>query len=453
MALTMVLDRLGLFPVLTVLVLSTASCGLSSDIDGLFSKDGASGGSAGSTTATGGSAAGGTGGGTTNVGGGGTTNVGGGGTTNVGGGGSTSTGGGQGGGGTGGGNPGGGGQGGATGGGGQGGGGTGGMTTTTTTTTTTSVPPENCLDGVDNDGDGAVDCADSDCTAGFQCVPAVPNGWKGYYEVSQTDFPNAPGACDGGAKPDVYFAGPAGPPECTMCTCGDLAGGTCSAPQISCWAGSSTCMGQETDWTQALADGNCHKPFMLLGFNNQLSCELKSPSQVVTKGSCAPSFSDFPNKNTWKNEVGACSVPATGGGCPGAHVCVPKPAGGAAGKICIEKAGNTQCPAGGPWNQVLTYTSGTDTRSCAACKCGDGSASCNGGLYTAYDLDQCAVNGGDPPIPIDSANCKNVSALLDQGSWSFKGTIPTPTGTCPASGGEPQGQVSPDGAVTFCCQP
>src|SRR5262249_19072457 len=106
------------------------------------------------------------------------------------------------------------------------------------TSTTTSVggggtstgQTEDCPDGVDNDGDGDADCADSDCKPDYQCVPSVPNGWEGYYQVSRTDYPTPPGACDGGAMPQVYFAGPAGPPQCDACTCGDLQGGSCSAP-------------------------------------------------------------------------------------------------------------------------------------------------------------------------------------------------------------------------------
>src|SRR6185436_995373 len=39
-------------------------------------------------------------------------------------------------------------------------------------------PAEDCENGVDDDGDGLVDCADPDCAKlGYQCVAAVPSGW------------------------------------------------------------------------------------------------------------------------------------------------------------------------------------------------------------------------------------------------------------------------------------
>lgn len=38
-----------------------------------------------------------------------------------------------------------------------------------------AVPPEDCSDGLDNDGDGLVDCADSDCAEFFSCLPSDNN--------------------------------------------------------------------------------------------------------------------------------------------------------------------------------------------------------------------------------------------------------------------------------------
>jgi len=42
-------------------------------------------------------------------------------------------------------------------------------TTTTIVTTSTTLPPEQCGNGVDDDGDDAVDCADPDCTGNPAC--------------------------------------------------------------------------------------------------------------------------------------------------------------------------------------------------------------------------------------------------------------------------------------------
>ena len=77
---------------------------------------------------------------------------------------------------------------------------------------------------------------------------------------------------------------------------------------------------------------------------------------------------------------------------------------------------------------------------------------CSGAGYSVYDLDSCN-NGGDPPAIINSQTCVDVTALLDLGSWSMKATGAQTRGSCPAGGGSPQGQVNPQGPVTFCCEP
>lgn len=409
------IDRLTLVSLTALLALSGAACGLSSSLDDIFADSGGTG--ASGTGADGGGGSGGSAGGSGGAGAAG----GSGGAVTTGSGGDVTT-------------------------------GTGGSTTSTGGSTMTGTGVEDCLDGADNDGDGDTDCADSECSPDFECVPPVPAGWQGHFHVSRTDHPTPPPACDGGSNPAVFFAGPAGPAECSACSCGALQGATCSAPQLSCWAGSTSCSGSATDWTPALADGQCHKPGNLLGFSQTLSCSITAPSQVIDKGSCAPSGVDFPNKETWQNQVGACDLPE-GGGCGGAQACVPKAAGAPAEALCISKAGDVDCPAGPYSQKAVTFTGGTDERSCSACTCGDGDSACNGGSYTVYDPDQCGNNGNENPATISSASCQNVSSLLDFGTWSMKGTLPQPQGACPPDGGSPQGQVQVDGPVTFCCQP
>ncbi len=49
------------------------------------------------------------------------------------------------------------------------------------------VPPESCANGLDDDGDGAVDCADSDCTLHPACLGAIPDHDHDG-DVDQADF-------------------------------------------------------------------------------------------------------------------------------------------------------------------------------------------------------------------------------------------------------------------------
>jgi hypothetical protein len=307
---------------------------------------------------------------------------------------------------------------------------------------------EDCLDGADNDGDDAVDCADTDCTPDFECVPGVPAGFEGYFRVTQTDYPTAPPACDNGNSPAVFFARPAGAAECTECSCGEFLGAECSASVVSCWPGSMVCDDTPADWTIALEDGLCHKPIALLGLNMTLACSITAPGQVITDGSCEPSPVDFPNKDTWQNEVGACELPQ-GGGCVDAEVCVPKAAGSGAQALCVQQAGDAACPAGAFGQKVLSYAGGVDNRSCDDCTC-DSTTTCGHGSLTVFDLDGCA-GGGDPSVTI-GAGCEDVSSLLDMGVWSMQASLRDPGGGCEEGGGTPQGQVTPQQPVTFCCQ-
>lgn len=310
--------------------------------------------------------------------------------------------------------------------------------------------PEDCLDGADGDGDGLVDCADPDCNAGFECAPAAPAGWDGYYRVRRLPIGDPTPACAGGEAPEALLAGPAGPAECTACSCGPLEQAACAPPQILCWPGSGSCQGSNpADWTMQLADGTCQKPNLPIG-TFFLSCALGGPAAVLEEGACAPSAVDFPNKDTWADQVTACGAGPAGGGCGGADVCVPR-VDDPAESLCVRQSGaGAACPAG--WTEaVQAFTGGADTRGCSSCSCGSPGTTCAGGGYTVFDFNDCA-NGGDAPVAVDSNQCDNVSGLLDSLSWSVQAQLPTPSGACPAAGGEPTGAVQTEGPVTFCCR-
>ncbi len=187
------------------------------------------------------------------------------------------------------------------------------------------LPPEDCLDGADNDGDDLTDCADPDCNAGFECVSQAPGGWEGHYRVHQTPFPDAqPAPCPPNTEAGApLFADPAGDAECSACACGDVQGAKCGAAPLTCWSGSGSCDGNSNSWTDALDDGACHKPSNLLGFNNQLSCKLDGESQVVSAGSCPPSGGELADKAPWSTQVNTCGAVKEGKGCSDGKVCIP----------------------------------------------------------------------------------------------------------------------------------
>ena len=323
-----------------------------------------------------------------------------------------------------------GGQGGTSSGGGQGGGQTGG---------------EDCLDGFDNDMDGAIDCADSDCTAGFTCTDEPPQGWTSVTLDQGLGVAPAPMPCADGTMPESLFTGPAGPAECSACTCGTLTGNTCTNAGLLCFPGSQSCgTGQQQDWTNNFANGNCAKPD--IGFAFSLSCRLANTTAVDQTGSCPPSTADFMNKDMWAGWTQACAAKTSNGGCGNNSVCAPKPTG--TESICIRQDGQQMCPGG--WTQVDAYASGTDDRSCNACSC-TSNATCTGGTYQVFDSNNCDPNNGNP-ITIDNNTCRNVSNQIDFGSWSVQKNPAVPGGSCTPQGGEPMGSVQPQGPVTYCCK-
>jgi hypothetical protein len=210
------------------------------------------------------------------------------------------------------------------------------------------------------------------------------------------------------------------------------------------------------DLTGALQNTQCAKPSNQIGAAVQISCSLTAPAAVTQNGSCAPSAVDFPNKAKFGKEVDACPLPTSGGGCGEGKACVPKGT-DATQSVCVRQDGaGKQCPSG--FSQVVqAYADAADSRGCSDCQCSDATTTCSGGSYLFYDLDMCMNGGNTPTITIDSSACDNVTIQLDNQSaatttWSIAKNLATPTGTCAAQGGEPTGQLTLQGPVTFCCK-
>jgi hypothetical protein len=181
---------------------------------------------------------------------------------------------------------------------------------------TIGLAAENCFDGIDNNGDGLVDCADPLCAGQAVCAPAVPAGWQGHVELFDGAQANAPGCILpwNGGELVAGNASPTGAPAaCSACTCGAPSGGKC-APS----GGKAT--------TTAVT-------FASYG----LACD-----------------------NTHETVAMGCS----------AQSCSPLPAPAFRPGLCIHEAGNVACPAGAFSERHVYFASVLDTRGCAPCACG-----------------------------------------------------------------------------------
>lgn len=308
---------------------------------------------------------------------------------------------------------------------------------------------ENCLDGLDNDGDGLADCADPDCGAGYECVDDAPAGWEGYFRILTAKYPDPnPPMCLDGSPPITLRANPGGPATCSACLC---AGSGCAAP-ILCWEDSSNCdIVLPVNKTGPFnSPGGCSDINILFsGF--KMSCTLAGPG-VMPAGGCDPAGGEPSVPALWLDQVSACQIyhrpsEPPNAGCDAGKVCIPKSVGAYNGAPCVRLLGEgSECPSG--WGyQVVAYEMEDDTRGCSQCTCTP--TSCVGGGYTFYDYDSCQ-SGGDSSITLSSAQCVKISPLLDADTGSVQ-PIPGKT-QCVAGGGAPTGAVKGINPTTFCCR-
>ncbi len=182
--------------------------------------------------------------------------------------------------------------------------------------TTDDAEEVSCFDGVDNDRDGLVDCADPGCAAVASCVAEIPDGWTGHAMLYDGDPASPPAGCSG-VWTNELVAGRSAPSgtgaSCSACGCASPSGGSCAAV-----GGDATV----------------------------------SPPSAARVGI-------------------ACTMAATepAAGCT-AGACLPTPAGDYVTGLCIYHSGEVACPAGAFGDRHVFYAGTLDTRGCEACACG-----------------------------------------------------------------------------------
>jgi hypothetical protein len=299
---------------------------------------------------------------------------------------------------------------------------------------------EDCGNGVDDDGDGKIDCADEDCAA-RTCLADAPAGWSGP-TVLYVGSEKAP-AC-GGAYPSEALRGgldvSAPAAECSACSC------TQAAPGCSSFLGFG--MGTQADCSDAACktqiDSSCVElvPSCLNGLATAYVQTQLPPSAM----SCMPSAPQSPMiaDPAFMQHVLACgSSDLRRGGCSPGNVCAPE--GPFTGPYCIVQPGDLACPAGPYSDKRVYFTAIDDKRDCSACSCGsdcsytwkifdDADATCQTPLGTKTSAGECVV------VTPSSGKIRVGAAI-------------TGTGTCAASGGQPTGSATANSPVTACCKP
>jgi hypothetical protein len=317
---------------------------------------------------------------------------------------------------------------------------------------------EDCTNGIDDDGDGAIDCADPDCQVLFQCAPAVPpGGWVGPLSLWQGTGTETPPDCgDSGGFPTEVGAGGVGltgaDPSCPACSCNAPIG-------VSCAIGSATFFAAASCVTQGgtlNVPANICQPFVTLSFD---PASVRWATAPASGGACIPKQTGNPSipPAQWATQMLACGDGATAGAGCGAGVCVPRPAPPFDDALCVYQAGDVPCPPGPYSLRTLFYTTAGDTRDCSACDCGAPTGTTCAGTVKLYtdtacsveevilsSVSQCAALPPDtttPPPP-----------YLSQRSMIYQGA-PTGSGSCASIPSKGSGTVAEEDPLTVCCTP
>lgn len=259
---------------------------------------------------------------------------------------------------------------------------------------------ESCTGGVDEDCDGAADCADSDCTANPACARCAP-------DRCSTLPPGTAAACLGS----------------TAVTCRSV--GACLVESSA-----TNCVSAFPRMTGRCSFGVCEP----------------------VRGTCAVGWGDCDGVASNGCEQDLLSSAAHCGGC--GRPC-------AVGEVCSASACRSSCMAPSMLCSGTCINPASDLRNCGACgvvcAAANGSALCSSGRCVVSacaagrgDCDATYSNGCEADLSSDAAHCGSCSVSCSRGSSCSSGRCACTPITC-ASSGRRCGSA-PDGCGgTFTC--
>lgn len=315
---------------------------------------------------------------------------------------------------------------------------------------------ENCTDGIDNNCDGLIDCADSTCrSAGYQCV-AVPPGWVGPVAIWQGSPGSAPQNCAAGLQValDSVYRDLSVPSSACGCDCGSATSQTCGSATVTFYSNNvcgDECGNAEVSASQCgtvVNSGTCGATFTA-----------STISPVPTGGNCAPQVTSTIPQATWNTELFACAATnsTVAGGCSGASdrcLIAPNPGAPYRTALCVYKVEDppaASCPAGYANGPSVFYSGMSDTRVCSGCTCGVPTGGTCSGTITVYYRPRCE---GTPLSFTIGQGCQNINLESGTANTIVGDFTVTKAGAC-ATGSDAvlSGNVQGTGAVTVCCAP
>ncbi len=292
---------------------------------------------------------------------------------------------------------------------------------------------EDCSNGLDDDGDDAIDCADPKCQAqGYTCVAAAPSGWSGPFAYWVGTPSHAP--CPSAYPASVFkgWSDLTAPASDCSCSC-VKAGDDCEA-QVGWWPWKSppTCGSTPTgNWYSGVncnvADGG---NFKLFGFRSTAQCTPKVSNKMTPPA-------------TWKTGKQLCEASNLGACVAKDQVCAPPIPTPFASKNCVAKLGAHSCPS--PYLTAhQLYQDVADSRDCT-CSCNLAHGSCS--AEVALPVNSCFQSF---PLKPKVGECHLTASSSAKVSIKVqKDSITTSASCTPAK--QQTGSATPSELVTVCC--
>jgi hypothetical protein len=270
------------------------------------------------------------------------------------------------------------------------------------------------------------------------CVPETPPGWTGPVALHEGPEGTPSPACVGDyATTFGEFNGDLdeGMATCS-CTCDPAQGIACTSPAGLCYGSNCTSFCAGTDET--VAPGVCKN------IAGSASSSVRVTSPLPTQmGSCAPNPDHTITTPVWGTAAKACGgAAASPVGCGAGDVCVPNAVAPFA-TMCVVHDGDVACPSSYFGEKHLFHEGFDDTRACSGCSCGGATSTCGGSVVF--------TEGGCNNVLLSTVAAGGCGPLNSGGSAENARYTPTPSGTCPPSGGALSGAVVETGTKTFCC--
>lgn len=287
---------------------------------------------------------------------------------------------------------------------------------------------EVCDDGIDNDCNGRIDCADPACGA-FACIAPAPDGWA-YLALAPATRPSCGDAFTTSSDKRVIEGSLT---QTCKCNCGSPCGGDATIEKGS----DNTCT-SGTITVAADTNGGC---------NTLANADVAAFAKVVPPAAGSCGATDAMTKGDPKSGRTCTYVkpPRAQSGCAGAEVCATRPPDGYS--ACVAKDGANACPPGYA-REFHVGGAVDDQRKCTGCTCSASVAcavevelwtqpQCMGGSDTKVSSQ---TNGScQPSTPVN--NVKGYKSKLTGGACA-QATASMPSGTITFTGGE----------QTVCCK-